>query len=199
MRLKALVLLAVPLALVVGCSPTPSPPSDDSPTTSATPKPTETATPVVPLAPDLLLQVTATAQGSATWPSDRRLRLFPTANDDVSLASSGFLVEDSEVDGATSHCARDRYLYGAGTGSLILGSQGDSDEATAAGNVTRWANQIYGFVGQEVAGQTAAEAGITISGCSYVITDAGTQLNGGASWWGEHIDESNCYVGSTSS
>lgn len=259
MRSPKLVLLALPLLLLTACGPAEPAPSDDSPSSSATPKPTESVTPVVTLAPDALLvvnarvtadngavldlsmtvhqstawsdgtasdlpalmtagcegsldetvyegnlwsftriDVVATSSGSVTWPSDKRLRLFPTVNGDVSLASDGFLVDDPDVDPATPHCARDRYLYGSGTGTLVAGIQGDTDEVGAAGQFTRWANQLYGFVAQEVAGQTAAEAGMTVSDCSYVVTDAGTALNGGASWWGERITESNCYVGSFS-
>jgi hypothetical protein len=147
----------------------------------------------------LAVDVTATAEGAATWPADKRIRLFPTFNDDVALASGGFLVEDPNVDMATPHCQRDRYIYEAGVGSLIAGIQGDTDEVAAAGNFTRWANQLYGFVGREVAGQSAADAGITISNCSFLVTPAGAELNGGADWWSDHSDESNCYTGSTSS
>jgi hypothetical protein len=129
--------------------------------------------------------VTATSTGTAEWPADTRIRLFPTPTDDVSLASGGFLVEDPDVDSATPHCARDRYLYGPGDGSLIAGIQGDTDEAAAAGNFTRWANQLWGFTGA------------SFSNCSYVVTPAGAELNGGAEWWSEQVDDSNCYVGST--
>jgi len=128
--------------------------------------------------------VTAASAGTAAWPADNRIRLFPMHSDDVSLASGGFVVEDPEVDAATPHCARDRSLVSAGDGSLIAGIPGDTDEVAAAGNFTRWANQLWGFTGSG------------FSDCTYVVTSAGAELGGGADWWSEHISESDCYVGS---
>lgn len=133
---------------------------------------------------------------TATWPADKRIRLFPIVNDDVALASSGFLVEDPDVDAATPHCQRDRFLYEAGDGILIAGIQGDTDEVDAAGHFTRWANQKYGFVAHEVSGQTAAQAGMSLSDCTFTVTDAGTALHGGADWWGQLVNESTCFIGS---
>lgn len=146
----------------------------------------------------LPVDVTATADPSTpAWPNGKRIRLWPGVNDDVNLASNGFLVDDPDVEGATPHCRRDRYVYGDGEGRLLLGIQGDTDEVDAAGHFTRWANQRYGFVAREVAGQSAAEAGMTLTDCTFEVTAAGVELNGGADWWGETVDESNCYTGST--
>ncbi len=147
----------------------------------------------------LKVDVDATQSGSAAWPAAKRIRLFPLATDDYALASGGALVDDPDVTSETPHCARDRYIYGAGESTLVVGIQGDTDAVEAAGHFTRWANTLYGFVGREVGGQTAAEAGITLTDCSYTVTPAGEELHGGADWWSEHIDESDCYVGSTSS
>lgn len=147
----------------------------------------------------LLVDVTATPVGATAWPADKRIRLWPgsvVGEELVALASDGFLVEDPDVDDATPHCVRDRYVYGAGEGGLIAGIQGDTDEVTAAGNFTRWANQRYGFVAREVAGQTAESAGMVVSNCTFEVTPAGVELNGGAAWWGDHVDDSDCYTGS---
>lgn len=141
------------------------------------------------------IDVEAVDAGATPWTDDKHLRLFPIHNDDVVLASNGFLVWDEDVDQDTPYCVRERHIYGEGSGTLIAGIQGDTDEVAAAGNFTRWANQLYGFVGREVAGQSAASAGITISGCTFTLTDAGKELNGGADWWGEKSDESDCYAG----
>lgn len=146
------------------------------------------------------LQIEVTAEPDAAtpaWPDGKRIRLWPGVNDDVNLASNGFLVDDPDVEGSTPHCRRDRYIYGPGEGQLVAGIQGDTDEVDAAGHFTRWANQRYGFVAHEVAGQSAASAGMTLTDCGFLVTAAGTELNGGADWWGEMIDESNCYTGST--
>lgn len=149
----------------------------------------------------LLVDVSATADpATPAWPSDKRLRLWPgsvVGDELLALASDGFLVEDPDVDSATPHCVRDRYVYGAGEGALIAGIQGDTDEVDAAGHFTRWANQRYGFVAREVAGQSAESAGMVVTNCSFEVTPAGVELNGDADWWGSTSDESNCYTGST--
>lgn len=149
----------------------------------------------------LLVNVSAAADpATPAWPADKRIRLWPgsvVGDELVALASDGFLVEDQDVDDATPACVRDRYLYGAGDGTLIAGIQGDTDEVGAAGQFTRWANQRYGFVAREVAGQTAESAGIFVTDCSFLVTPAGVELNGDADWWGSTNDESNCYTGST--
>jgi hypothetical protein len=143
------------------------------------------------------VDVSAVADASTpAWPESKRLHVMPYSTH-LALASTGDLIEDTEVSSETPHCKRDRYLAGAGVGTLVVGFQGDTDAAGAAGNFTRWANHLYGFVGREVAGQTAAQAGITITGCNYVVTPAGETLNGGASWWHEQDSPSECYVGSS--
>ena len=146
----------------------------------------------------LKVDVEAVPSGFGAWPSEKRIRLFPLATDDYALASGGALVEDPDVASETPHCARDRYIYGAGESTLVVGIQGDTDAVEAAGHFTRWANTLYGFVGREVGGQTAAEAGITLTNCSFTVTPAGVELHGGADWWSEDINESDCYLGSTS-
>jgi hypothetical protein len=143
------------------------------------------------------IDLSAVANASTpAWPGGKRLRVMPYSTH-LALASTGDAIEDPDVSGETPHCKRDRYLLGAGESTLVVGFQGDTDASGAAGNFTRWANHLYGFVGREVAGQTAAQAGITITGCDYQVTTLGESLNGGASWWHEQSTPSECYVGSS--
>ena len=124
---------------------------------------------------------------TGSWTGDS-IRLLPSADDVVSLASVGFLSEDDDVDPATPHCLRDRTFATADDGTLVLGFTGDSDAVGAAGNFTRWANTRYGFI---------APAGVTISDCESTVTDAGTELNGGAEWWGDVVSATECSTGAT--
>lgn len=259
---RSLVILALPLALLAGCNPTPPAPVPSSPVADdPTPAATEPGEAPASIHPDALLVVSATATASngavldlrmevlaatawsdpaaadrpalmtarcegyleasvyedglwsfvpvevtatadpstPAWPADKRIRLWPGFSDVVALASSGFLVEDPDVSDDTPPCQRYRYLYGAGEGVLLEGIQGDTDEVAAAGQFTRWANGRYGFVAREVQGQSAASAGMVLTDCQFVVTEKGAELNGGASWWGSHVDESDCYTGSNES
>lgn len=129
--------------------------------------------------------VDVTATGS--WTGDS-IRVLPAPDDVVSLASVGFLSEDDDVDPATPHCLRQRSFATADDGTLVLGLTGDSDEAGAAGNFTRWANTRYGFIVPE---------GATVTDCSFTVTPAGEELNGGAEWWGEVATATECSIGAT--
>ena len=124
---------------------------------------------------------------TGSWTGDS-IRLLPSADDVVSLASVGFLSEDDDVDPATPHCRRDRTFATADDGTLVLGLAGDSDAAGAAGNFTRWANSRYGFI---------APQGVTLSDCEFTVTEAGAELNGGAEWWGEVVAADECSTGAT--
>lgn len=130
---------------------------------------------------------TVDVAATGSWTADS-IELRPLADDVVSLASSGFLSEDDNVDQATPHCLRARSFATPGEGALLLGFSGDSDEAGAAGNFTRWANVRYGF---------AVPDGITLSDCEFTVTDAGTELNGGAEWWGDVVSATECSTGAT--
>jgi hypothetical protein len=140
--------------------------------------------------------VDATAvDGTPAWPSDKVIHLLPYVTDGYTLAPDGFVFWDEDVDSATPYCVRDMDINSAGSGALVIGIEGDSDTVGAAGNFTRWANTTYGFSGQEAKGQTAAQAGITITDCVFTVTDLGEQFHGGADWWSEHVTESACQIG----
>ena len=124
---------------------------------------------------------------SGAWTGDS-FTLLPMADEVASLASTGFLSEDDDVDPATPHCLRARTLASAGEGTLVLGLAGDSDEVGAAGNFTRWANLRYGFI---------APQGVTLSDCEFTVTEAGAELNGDAEWWGEVVEADECSTGAS--
>lgn len=126
-----------------------------------------------------------TADG--TWTGDSFV-VLPRADDVVSLSSTGFLSEDDDVDPATPHCLRARTFAAPGEGALVLGFSGDSDEVSAAGNFTRWANTRFGFVAPE---------GVTLSNCEFTVTPAGAELNGGAEWWSDVASASECSTGAS--
>ncbi len=141
------------------------------------------------------LDVDSVLREGPEWPVNRRLFVAPNATY-VMLASNGFPADDDEVSSDTPRCRRDKVMDGQGTGSLVMGLNGDSDAAGASGNHTRWANHNYGFVAVRVAGQTAASAGITLSDCTALVTDAGREFNGDADWWSSRIDDTHCVFGS---
>lgn len=139
--------------------------------------------------------VAALREGTPAWPSKHRLFITPSGGF-VPIATSGFPVDDDEVDSATPRCKRDKFFEGAGTGTIIAGFPGDTDAAGAAGNFTKWANHNYGFVASRVQAQTAASVGITVSECTWNVTELGASLNGDAAWWNSYVDDTHCVNGS---
>ncbi|MEN9620967.1 MAG: hypothetical protein RL499_1160 [Actinomycetota bacterium] len=139
-------------------------------------------------------EVEAVARPGTAWPANHPIFFQPLATY-VPIAADGAVVDDENVDPATPRCLRDKHLDAAGSGALIVGLEGDTDDVSAAGQFTRWANSMWGFTGVYVAGQSAADAGIVLSDCTYIVTDAGKALNGGSAEWIERIDDERCEVG----
>lgn len=141
------------------------------------------------------IDVAATpVDGTPAWPEGNRFSLYPYAGNDV-VAADGAIVDDEDVDMATPYCVRSKYLPGAGEGTIVLGIAGDTDEVTAAGNFTRWANTFYGFGTTEVQSQTPADTGITLSDCYYTVTDLGAELGGDGETWMQDATDTTCTVG----
>jgi hypothetical protein len=140
------------------------------------------------------IDVAAAQRPGPDWPADRRLFLLPSGAL-VTVAADGFAVDDDEADGATPHCKRQKYVDGPGAGTIAVGFAGDTGSAGTADGAPKWANHDYGVAGARIAGQTAAAAGVTISGCTYLVTTAGAELDGDASWWGSTIDDTRCVTG----
>ncbi len=140
------------------------------------------------------VDVEAVARPGPSWPANRRITLYPLSTN-LNLAADAAVLDDDEVDPATPFCRRDKHLDTAGTGTLVVGLIGDTDDVSAAGQFTRWANQMWGFSAVRVAGQSAADAGIALSDCTFTVTEAGTELNGASAAWIERNDETVCQVG----
>jgi hypothetical protein len=141
------------------------------------------------------IDVEATERAGTAWPADHRLFTLPYTSY-VNVATDGFPIDDDEVDAATPDCRRNKFFEGAGTGTVVVGFAGDTDDFTAAGNFTKWANHNYGFSVVRVSSQSAADVGMTLSDCSYEVTDAGLELNGDADWWASHVEDTRCVFGS---
>ncbi|PZQ89637.1 MAG: hypothetical protein DI534_07505 [Leifsonia xyli] len=122
---------------------------------------------------------------SGTWPSGALVGLRPGATP-LALASDGVLVEDPAAASDVPRCVRGRFLPGAGSGRLVVGFEGDTDAAGAAGAFTRWANTRYGFTA----------SGATLSACAFVVTELGSSLGGGAPGWTQKTDARECTTGS---
>ncbi|CAN5350599.1 hypothetical protein BH09ACT5_BH09ACT5_20050 [soil metagenome] len=137
----------------------------------------------------------AVQRPGAQWPANHRLFLTPNSTYTV-VAADGFPLDDDEVDNATPRCLRGKYFEGPGTGTVVVGFRGDTDDAGAAGGFTKWANHNYGFTAVRVAGQTAESVGMALSDCHYLVTAAGEALNGDAAWWGSLVNDTHCVYGS---
>ena len=133
------------------------------------------------------LDVDAELQGTTPWPTDQRLYTFPSA-EYVAQAITDYPFDD-DVDGGTPHCKRDKFFERPGFGTVVLGLPGDTDEVSAAGQFTRWANHSYGI---------AAPGGVILSDCSSLVTTAGEALHGGADWWSSEVSASACRYGALS-
>jgi hypothetical protein len=241
----ATALVVLPLAALVGCTPTPAEPVEETPSAPASVTPTEEP---VALPEDALLSLTATATAengaivdlalvvheslawsdpavtyladlmtqtcdgslenpvyeenlwtftqidyTATavdgeWPVDSLPQLSPT-DPEGGIAAAGSATDDENVDMAMPYCLRNKYLGTPGQGMIALGIPGDTDEVTAAGNFTRWANTSYGFSVFDTPGS------VTLSDCTYEVTPLGLEHNGDNDSW-ELIDTSTvCTVG----
>ncbi len=121
---------------------------------------------------------------SPEWPADARIDFRPTG-DVVYTASRGMV----QADPATGDlaCVQDKFFVGAGRGAIAVGIPKDTiDLDTFADG---WARHTWGFT---------APTGVTLSDCSYELTDLGREYGGGPADWVEVADASNCYVGPSS-
>jgi len=131
------------------------------------------------------LDVEAKLRGTTAWPG-YRMFVLPSAGY-VAEAITDYPFDDDSVDGGTPHCKRDKFIDGPGSGTVVIGIPGDTDEVSAAGQFTRWANHGYGL--------TATAGGVKLSECSYLVTTAGEALHGGADWWGSTVNDTHCRFG----
>ena len=138
------------------------------------------------------IDVTATAT-SGTWPTDGSVEtaddvvyVFPGA-DYLSLASTGFLLEESTFDSSTPHCRRGRVIDGSGEGTIVVGFRGDTDDVGAAGGYTRWANHNYGF--------TVDGTNMTLTDCSVTVTPLGEEFGWSEADAGTFVTDQFCRFG----
>ena len=144
------------------------------------------------------IDVSAIQADGTAWPGDPGIPLeywitLDPSSAFLALADDGFPLEDTTVDPATPHCDRDRFIPGPGSGTLIVGFQGDTDAAGAAGHFTRWANHRYGFSTQIIAG--GSSFGGPVTGCTFQVTELGASLGGDADHWVEQNDDTHCITG----
>ncbi len=127
------------------------------------------------------------AGSTADWPTDAPIELLPSASS-VAMSARGFIGDDADAAAETPPCQREKSFTGYGQGGVAIGIAGDTDAVGASGGFTRWANHSYGFVVAD---------GITLSGCTFEVTELGAQYNGGAEWWTESNDTTSCVTGAS--
>jgi hypothetical protein len=123
-------------------------------------------------------------EGSAEWPTDARVDFRPTG-DAVYAASRGVIQADPSTGDLA--CTQDKYLAGAGRGAIAVGLPGDTIDLDTFSN--GWTRHTWGFT---------APAGVTLSECTFEVTDLGREYGGGPADWVEVADASSCYVGPAS-
>lgn len=134
-------------------------------------------------------RITYTAsEVEGAWPADAAIHLAPT-DPQGGIAGTGAVTDDQNVDMATPFCLRGKYLAVPGEGAIALGIPGDTDEVTAAGNFTRWANTSYGFDVFDTPG------GVTLSDCTYEVPELGLQHNAENESWELISTDTVCTVG----
>lgn len=118
---------------------------------------------------------------SPEWPADARIDFRPSG-DVVYAASRGMVLADPATGDLA--CVQDKYFIGAGRGAIAVGIPGDTVDLDHFGN--GWARHTWGFT---------APPGVTLSDCSYELTDLGREYGGGPADWVEVGDGSSCYIG----
>ncbi len=120
---------------------------------------------------------------TAVWPTDAVVGTLPSARF-VAVVARGSLT-DVATSGVPA-CYTDKVFTGGGNGALAIGIPGDTLQSGAAGSFTRWANHRFGFT---------SAPGVTLSACSFEVTDLGKQYGGGTSSWASLVDRGNCAIG----
>ena len=127
--------------------------------------------------------LTSIPVGSTPWPAQSPIRLSPSAQF-VKVAGRGMLAPAASA-GAT--CTTDKQFAGAGKGAMAVGIAGDVLGAGASGALTRWALHSWGFA--------ASGPGVTISDCTFQVTELGAAQGGGAASWAAVTDAQRCITG----
>ncbi len=121
---------------------------------------------------------------SAGWPADARIDVRPSTQF-VSIAGRGIF--QSDPNSGSEACHQEKFFGGTGNGGLAVGIPGDTvDDAS---RFTRWSAHSYGYV---------ALAGVTLTGCTFQLTDLGKQYGAESANWSSQIDAGTCVIGPAS-
>lgn len=115
------------------------------------------------------------------WPSDAKIYLRPSAKSTY-MSARGMILSDATTGGLA--CNQDKYFVGAGKGAFVAGIPGDTIDLDHFHN--GWSQRTWGFT---------APSGVTLSNCSFEMTDLANQYGVGNAGWIEVKDPHNCYVG----
>lgn len=127
------------------------------------------------------MNITAIPPADAeVWPEDARIGFRPTG--DATWVSGRGMVQSDATTGDLA-CVQDKFFVGAGRGALVAGIPGDTLGLDEFRN--GWAGFTWGFL---------AGPGVTLSDCSFELTELGRQVGGGAGWV-ESSDASTCVIG----
>ena len=143
------------------------------------------------------VDITAKLLDGPAWPADEAIEydhwiaVGPFANDYL-VAASGVLLDDPADDPDTPHCASDKWIARPGTGTLVIGLPGDADSG-AGPALTRWSEQMYGFIAKLVEGQTPEDTGMTVKACEVQATELGKSLSIDPDWQ-MTSDDTRCWA-----
>jgi hypothetical protein len=121
-----------------------------------------------------LVDVTATTI-DGDWPGGEGVNVFPDPEFAL-VADTGGLGETTFAADDVPHCYRLKTITQPGSGTIVVGLQGDTDAVGAAGGFTRWANHNYGF--------SAISAAENLSACELTVTPLGAEFG-----WDADVDQ----------
>jgi hypothetical protein len=129
------------------------------------------------------INVTATPV-SGEWPVGTPIWLQPQPWANLTLTATGDLVQ---TPGSTPHCAAPVQVTEPGSGTILVGIQGDTDGDDTTPPLGGWAHNLYGANSAPADGPASD---ITFSSCIAKISELGGTLGAGAgSDWATHFDD----------
>lgn len=143
------------------------------------------------------IDYTATPVGSAAWPADEQIWLFPSPTY-TTLAATGDITEFAYPvpagDGDyVPHCKQTAIMTGAGTGTVWLGADQDAVGRDNLPPFHFWASLTYGFNNAF----TSDTRPVAYTDCTPTITPLGTTMGAPGPGWHVGTDPNVCVVGGT--
>lgn len=143
------------------------------------------------------IDYTATPVGTAVWPADEQIWLFPNPTY-TTLAATGNITEfafpvpvgDGDY---VPHCKQTAIMTGAGTGTVWLGADQDAVGRDNLPPFHFWASLTYGFNNA----YTSDSHPIAYTGCTPTITPLGATMGAPGPGWHVGTDANVCVVGGT--